>query len=148
MNNMTRINCVDPLVLEDSFLLAEHREIKRIPNQLLSKGYNPSLYSKPKEYVLGKGHVTFFFDKLIYLYQRYQNLHYECLHRGFAVSWLWPEDWIFLDYNLKNNWTPSSKDQETNIERLISNIDKKEKVRYRRENIDREKMKFITKYII
>ena len=63
---MTRINIgIPPKQLTNKHLIAEHREIKRIPN-VISKGkYN--LKSIPPEFTLGKGHVSFFYDKLQYL---------------------------------------------------------------------------------
>ena len=56
---MTRINAgIPPVELTDKHLIAEHREIKRIPN-LISKGkYN--MNGQPSEFKLGIGHVKFF----------------------------------------------------------------------------------------
>ena len=76
---MTRINLIDPSLLHNKHLLAEHREIKRIPNVILKGKY--SLKGAPSEYVLGTGHVKFFYDKILFLYERYIKLYYECNER-------------------------------------------------------------------
>ena len=59
---MTRINLVDPSELCDQHLLAEHRELTRIPNAVARGRF--SLVGQPADYKLGEGHVRFFFDKL------------------------------------------------------------------------------------
>ena len=69
---MTRINSgVDPKELSDKHLIAEHREIKRIPNKVKSGKYD--ITDQPKFFKMGTGHVKFFYDKLKYLYDRYCN---------------------------------------------------------------------------
>lgn len=88
---MTRINVVPVTELCDQHLLAEHRELTRIPNGIASGRYDPNC-AKPADYVLGAGHVKFFMDKLAFLRLRYSALHAECQWRGFNVTWKWPED--------------------------------------------------------
>ena len=87
---MTRINLVPPSELCDQHLLAEHRELTRIPNTIARGKF--SLDGQPSEYKLGAGHVKFFFDKLTFLQRRYALLHAECLARGFNVINKWPDD--------------------------------------------------------
>ena len=87
---MTRINLVPPAELCDQHLLAEHRELTRIPNAVGKGRY--SLAGQPADYKLGTGHVRFFFDKLAFLQRRYQALHDECLARGFKVRYIWPRE--------------------------------------------------------
>lgn len=86
---MTRINLVSPDELMDQHLLAEWREIKMVPaslrRSLKTKSIEQVLSSIPKEYVLGTGHVKFFFDKLTYLSNRYKELIYELLLRDFSL---------------------------------------------------------------
>lgn len=55
---MTRINCVPVEELTDKHLLAEYRELPRIFN--LARAVEDA----PTEYVLGTGHMKFFYDKL------------------------------------------------------------------------------------
>ena len=80
---MTRINIFPVEQLHSKFLLAEHREIKRIPNQILSGRYN--LDGIPKHYTMGTGHVKYFYNKLKFLHLRYIDLYNECLRRGYNV---------------------------------------------------------------
>jgi len=85
---MTRINSgVDPKELSTKHLIAEHREIKRIPNVVRKRLIAQKAISEgPEDFCLGKGHVTFFYRKLGYLKNRYTSLHRECLQRGFSVT--------------------------------------------------------------
>ena len=62
---MTRINLVPPAELCDQHLLAEHRELTRIPNAVAKGKF--SLKGQPSDYKLGEGHVRFFFNKLMFL---------------------------------------------------------------------------------
>ena len=98
---MTRINLVPPEELCDQHLLAEHRELTRIPNAVAKGKYH--LKGQPAEYKLGEGHVRFFFNKLAFLKKRYDALHAECKARGFNVQYIWnetlPDDpSLWLDY--------------------------------------------------
>lgn len=86
---MTRINLIPPEELCDQHLLAEHRELTRIPNAVARGKF--SLEWQPADYKLGAGHVKFFFDKLMFLKRRYEALHRECLRRGFRVNNIWPQ---------------------------------------------------------
>lgn len=86
---MTRINLVDPQYLTDEHLMAEYRELPRIFTAVLKAqeaGKKPSDYSIPEKYKLGKGHVTFFYDKCDWLLCRYNSLVNELLHRGFNLD--------------------------------------------------------------
>ena len=83
---MTRINAGIPVEeLHNKHLLAEHREIIRIPNNVKKGRF--SLKNQPKTFTLGTGHVTFFYDKLMFIKTRYHQLYYECIKRGFNVSY-------------------------------------------------------------
>lgn len=62
---MTRINLVPPSELCDQHLLAEHRELTRIPNAVAKGKFH--LKGQPTEYKLGEGHVRFFFNKMAFL---------------------------------------------------------------------------------
>ena len=82
---MTRINAfIPPADLCDKHLLAEHREIIRIPNQI--KNNKLSSKNQPQNFTLGTGHVKFFRDKLKFLHKRYIILYDECKLRGFNVQ--------------------------------------------------------------
>ncbi len=82
---MTRINVgILPKELSNKHLIAEHREIKRIPNCIAKGKYN--MEGQPNRFKLGTGHVKFFYDKLSYLKDRYILLYTECMRRGFDVQ--------------------------------------------------------------
>ena len=105
---MTRINCGVPVKdLNNKHLLAEHREIKRIPN-CIAKG-RFSLKDQPKEFKLGPGHVKFFYDKQQYLKNRYEEIYLECLRRKFNVTY-YGNSWNNLPQHLMNDYIPRKKD--------------------------------------
>jgi len=106
---MTRINCGIPVEeLSNKHLIAEHREIKRIPNQIKRKKY--SFKDQPNEFTLGKGHVKFFYDKILYLYGRYIEIHNECKKRGFKVS-SYHECFFDLPQEFYNDYEPTERDR-------------------------------------
>jgi hypothetical protein len=118
---ITRINCgVDPSELTDKHLLAEHREIKRIPN-CVAKG-RFSLKGQPKQFTLGAGHVKFFYDKQRFLLNRYQKLHEECIQRGFAVS-DFSSAWDNVPSNLMGDYQPSLRDREIVLQRINERLE-------------------------
>lgn len=83
---MTRINSAIPVRrLTDEHLLAEHREIKRLPSCYLKAKTSGALQRIPKKFCLGTGHVTFFLDKFAFSMTRYMTIRKECEERGFNV---------------------------------------------------------------
>ena len=104
---MTRINVgIPPVELTDKHLLAEHREIKRIPNCITKGRYN--MDGIPDRFKLGTGHVKFFYNKLLYLKNRYIKLYEECISRGFNVqnyinAWDNVPNELMNDYKVKVN---------------------------------------------
>lgn len=123
---MTRINSKYPVSkLIDVHLLAEHREIKRIPNLIKNGRY--SLNDIPPNFTLGKGHVKFFYNKLLFLKNRYIELHNECLKRGFNVQ-NYEACWDNLPLDLMNDWDADDNSLILIEERLrekITNIKNK-----------------------
>ena len=104
---MTRINVGIPVKkLSDKHLLAEHREIKRIPN--LVKAGRLSNKNQPEEFTLGTGHVKFFYDKLGFLLNRYKEIYEECLRRSFNVQ-DFSSAWEGIDPCLMNDYQPTPK---------------------------------------
>jgi len=81
-----RCNCgVDPKLLTDQWLIAEQVELLMIPGMLERFGWkinNPI----PEHFVLGKGHMTFWFNKLDYLSRRHDEVKKEVNRRGFKVT--------------------------------------------------------------
>ena len=113
---MTRINTgIKAAELPDKILLAELREIKRIPNAIKNGRYN--MNGIPEEFTLGTGHVKFFYNKLKYLYDRYQSLRSEAVSRGFNVS-DFSEAWDGVPSDLMNDYLETDRDRNILIERI------------------------------
>jgi len=82
---MTRINSgIHPRFLTAKHLIAEHREIKRIPNVVKSGKFN--MDNQPLNFTLGTGHVKYFYNRQKYLYRRYKLIYQECINRGYDVQ--------------------------------------------------------------
>lgn len=102
---MVRINLVNPKNLADQHLIAEYNEI------LMLFGYvrkYPKIRTIPLEYCLGKGHILFFKNKLLYLKKRHDLLKKEMLRRVFN-----PTKNIKLNEfskSLCNDWKPKKND--------------------------------------
>ena len=83
---MTRINLVNPKELSDQHLVAEYREIFMVGSSLQrsmkSKNWINTKNNIPEEFTLNKGHVTFFYNKGMYLDKRYSLLVNEMKRRG------------------------------------------------------------------
>jgi len=111
---MTRINVgIPPRYLPGPQLIAEHREIKRVPNAV--RRHNPDLSNLPPEFKLGTGHVRFFYNKLGYLFQRYSSLYVECVRRGYHVT-SFHSAWD--GFPLKVTWAPDKKAIDTVLARF------------------------------
>lgn len=84
---MTRINsAINVRHLTDEHLLAEHREIKRLPFCLHEAIRTGSIKDIPNKFVLGKGHVKFFLDKMLFCRRRYRSIYAECRMRNFCIE--------------------------------------------------------------
>lgn len=134
---MTRINSAIPVQnLTDEHLLAEHREIKRLPDNFLKALKSGALRRIPKEFCLGTGHVTFFLDKQQFLMKRYEQIHAECLKRGFNVG-DYSKNWYSLadsiaHYNCWNDYAPTNGEKTLLRIRICERItaSKKESFHY------------------
>lgn len=92
---MTRVNVIPAKLLTDQHLLAELREIPRI-GTLVKKAHAKGklLPPQPEDYVLGIGHVKFFYNKLGYILSRIKQLQDECVHRKFGIEIIdYDTDW-------------------------------------------------------
>ena len=119
---MTRINVgIPPAELTDKHLLAEHREIKRIPNCIAKGKYN--MDGIPNRFKLGTGHVKFFYNKLYYLFKRYEELYNECKKRGFNVQ-CYTDAWKNVPEELMNNYQPTKEDRKIVQERIKEKLNK------------------------
>lgn len=119
---MVRINLINPKKLADQHLIAEYNEI------LMLLGYvekYPSIKNIPKKYVLGKGHIIFFKNKLKYIKKRFESIKKEMKKRGFNAS-----KKINLNKfhsNNINDWKPNSKDIKLIKKRLKYKVEIKPK---------------------
>ena len=82
---MTRINVVPVQELSRLHLQGEYKEITRV-FALSRKAQFDVMKGKrklPLEYTLGTGHVLFFYDKLLFICNRYEELCQEMKLRGY-----------------------------------------------------------------
>ena len=122
---MTRINVgIPPAELVNQHLIAEHREIKRIPNCIAKGKYN--MEGIPERFKLGTGHVKFFYNKLLYLKNRYIKLHEECIKRGFNVQ-NYINAWDNVPQELMNDYKVKARDIKTIRERINEKLNKHDK---------------------
>lgn len=106
---MTRINCGIPVQeLTRQHLLAEHREIKRIPNNIANG--KCAINDIPDSFRLGPGHVKFFYDKLLYLKNRYEELYAWCVEKNYNVAY-YGSAWDKVPIELMNDYTPTDDDR-------------------------------------
>lgn len=114
---MVRINLIKPEKLADQHLVAEYDEI------LMLLGYvrrYPEVKDIPEEYSLGKGHIKFFKNKLLYLFTRHELIKKEMRKRGFQTN-------VKIDLrkfhtSLINNWKPKQKDIKIIKERISEKL--------------------------
>ena len=111
---MTRINCIDPELLADQHLFIEFREITRVH----------SLHRELKDYgkyVLGTGHVKFFYNKGLYLAKRLEALTAEMDKRK---RWNYtPKTYkTHCKPSLHLDWEPNKADKLANLIRLSKKI--------------------------
>ena len=119
---MTRINSAIPVKnLTDEHLLAEHREIKRLPYQWCKSFHNGYLSFAPEKFTLGTGHVLFFLDKQNFVLKRYIALYNECINRGFNVQ-NYSENWNYVKSEYMNGYEPTQEEHQMLVERITDRI--------------------------
>ena len=130
---MTRINVVPPKKLCNKHLFAEAREMPRLVanlNTSLNRKSKPfSMSEIPSEYVLGKGHVKFFFDKFKYLHKRHIEITKELLRRGYNLSNTDSSIFATVDKKWYNDYSPTQEALELNRERIKDRMPSKPKWR-------------------
>ena len=121
---MTRINVIDPKDLTDQHLMAEYRELPMVMGSL-----RRSLKSKrglpkiPNQYTLNAGHVTFFYNKGKFLYNRYQLLIKHLQERGYVLDPDRKADFsVFIENGLNGDWTPNNHAHVINKQRINERI--------------------------
>lgn len=116
---MTRINCIPVEDLHNKHLLAEYRELPRIFK--LARPCNTA----PDRYVLGAGHVKFFYSRLKYLYNRQCDLYIEMIKRGYKPTYN-PEglrQFADIKPKLWNDWQPDADAMRINRERINERLE-------------------------
>lgn len=114
---MTRVNVVEPSTLHREHLVGEIHEITRVfgfaraATQKYGNAYQWRLHKKhPAQYVLGKGHVMFFVDKLSYISERYKLLCAEWRSRGYNVNQISEEDLLRdIDKSFLGSYNPTQE---------------------------------------
>lgn len=97
---MTRVNLtIDPSVLCDQHLIAETREIARLPFNFINRKTQP-----PQKFTLGTGHVLYCTQLLDHCHKRFIALQSEMKRRGFTSNLTWnkvnhPKDIKFVNIN-------------------------------------------------
>lgn len=127
---MTRINTYPVQFLSNSHLIAEYRELPRIPNRVASGKPYPNI---PETYRMGKGHESFFGDKVDWLHSRHLQILAELQRRTvmypnrFGGEYAIDIDDTCLEINciypdLYQWWEPTKAAHLTNIERVIERM--------------------------
>lgn len=112
---MTRVNVVPVEFLLDEWLIAEYRELKRIPSKVVKGLYVPS--KLPSSYRMGSGHEKFFIDKLRFLKRRHDSIRREMKIR-YGREYDITVEVEGLPADLLNDWSPSRDDIAVNVGRL------------------------------
>lgn len=79
---MTRINCVPVEELCDKHLGAEYYELPRVITFAERAYERGGCLDVPNSYRLGEGHMKFFYNKMPWLRNRFQQLYFEMQRRG------------------------------------------------------------------
>jgi len=125
---MARVNVgVNPIYLTDQHLIAESVEITMITGSLRKDGYKIKS-SVPEQFCLGKGHINFFKNKIVYLRDRLKEVNNELHSRGIemptAIDILeFPKDlWFGADYISNRSTFPIMEDSMIVRERIADRL--------------------------
>lgn len=72
----------------------------------------------PNQYVLGPGHVKFFFNKMKFLQHRFEQLVAEMLSRGYKPTYTDSSIFIPADTSFYNDYVPTEQAIELNLDRI------------------------------
>lgn len=119
---MTRINLVPPKDLIREHLIAEYKELPRVfglVHKRVIKGDTPAMIKIPQSYILGPGHVTFFYDKLEFLKNRFALIVEEMKQRGYTVNFEnIPEFTKSIPPEWWNDYKPTKDEEEISWTRI------------------------------
>lgn len=122
---MTRINLVQVQELADQHLMAEYRELPRVFSAVrkhVSDGKRVNDFNINSTYILGTGHVTFFYNKLLYLQKRHIDIVNECLRRGMKIQNIESNDISDLPAEFCTDYNPITSEIELSRSRLIEKL--------------------------
>lgn len=127
---MTRINSnIAPETLHRLHLIAELREITMVPaalhRSLRTRTPTQILSSIPKTFSLNKGHVTFFYDKQLFLFKRFHALANEMISRGYSPNLSRSNAFLSLPIEFQNDWESSIQDDTLVHQRIALRISQK-----------------------
>ncbi|MFN4336341.1 MAG: pyrimidine dimer DNA glycosylase/endonuclease V [Candidatus Nitrosocaldus sp.] len=118
---MVRVNLIDPLYLTDQHLVAEYNEILMLISYLRRHPLRDyGIIRIPKRFTLGKGHMIFFKDKVLYLKRRHDSLRYEMGRRGYTSRRVVSIDGF--PRIMLCDWSPDEDDVSLIKSRLIDKI--------------------------
>ena len=122
---MTRINLVPVWELSDQHLIAEWRELPRVFRLVKKKldEWNPIIISE--NYTMWTGHVRFFYDKLLFLQKRHQELVKEALKRGFKITLTEKISLNFFPEEYCHDFIPSEQDLKISQQRILEKLQAK-----------------------
>lgn len=126
---MTRINLIPPEELHDRHLVAEYRELPRIFALIRAddarRAAGVRTPEPPPAYVLGPGHVRFFYDKARWLLARQRLLIAEMRRRGMRPNFEAGEELLAgIEINRQlMEWAPTPAEVEINRARIEERLE-------------------------
>lgn len=119
---MTRINCVPVQELTNKHLLAEYRELPRVfglAQRAYQRGEDPATF--PQEYLLGKGHVRFFYARLEWLTRRWTHIYMEMRGRRYQPMFNSVPQ-VHLPTTWWQDWEPTAQALFINRQRIAARL--------------------------
>jgi len=122
---MTRINLIPPEELHYKHLVAEYREITRVPTLARNAQRRMHKLSIPDNYRTGEGHVTFFYTRLGFIADRYESLCDEMRRRGYKCNQIAREDLLKdIDSRFVRSYNVTPEAVELNRQRITERMPK------------------------
>lgn len=118
---MTRINVVPVEELTRQHLQGELKEITRVFGLARKAQFDviKGKRSLPSSYILGTGHVLFFYNKLKFVADRYEALVQEMQRRGYKPNPILREELLAgISPKLYNDYVPTEEALKINRERI------------------------------
>jgi len=123
-----RCNLIPSYFLTDQHLMAERRELRMIP-PLLKKRVDSGKHTTadiPKRFTLGKGHMLFWLNKMLYLSKRYDALTEEMIRRDFKADPALTFDMkCAILCKMDNDWEPQPEDYDIIVARIRDRVREK-----------------------